>query len=641
VLAVGLVVDDAIVVIENIQRRIEKGEPPLLATLRGGKQIAFAVIATTAVLIAVFLPVALQTGNIGRLFTEFGVTLAVAVGVSALVALTLAPMLSAQWLRPEKHQAPAWAVRLVDRYDALLARLLDRRKLVALGVLGALAASWGLLQVLPRELTPVEDRGEIAVTVNLPEGATLSETAGALARVEDIVLPMREDGSGVNRMLTLIFGQGGQSGAVNTGRAIIRLDGWSERDNPQRVIQQRIQQQLDQIPGVRASANAPGGLGRGGFNAPFQLVIGGSDYAELRLWRDIALQTLGADKRFINLRADYNETKPQLGVQIDRARAADQGIEVATLGQTLETVLGERQVSRFTERGEQYDVILKGDPAELGTRADLNKVFVRARGGELQPLTSFMQLTEQGVASELGRVDRIRSVTLSAALAPDLALGDAVQLARSQMAEKLPPEARISFLGDAREFAEAGNAILFVFGLALLVVFLVLAAQFESWRLPAIIMTTVPLALLGALLGLWIAGQSLNLYSQLAMIMLVGLVAKNGILIVEFANQLRAAGRSVREATLEAAHTRLRPVMMTSVATVLGALPLVLGGGAGAESRAAIGWVIIGGVTLSTLLTLIVVPCFYAALAGKLPTLTARSRELAELEQTHPDDERA
>jgi multidrug efflux pump len=546
-------------------------------------------------------------------------------------------MLSAQWLRKETHPPAAWAEKLNNSYAWLLARVIDQRLLMGLAVVGALGLSYVMLQSLPRELTPVEDRGEIAVTVNGPDGATLSETMNSLKHVEEIVLPMRTPEGGVNRMLALVVGQGGQSGAVNTGRAIIRLNDWSERDVPQSVIQKKIQQELDKVPGLRASASSPGGLGRGGFSAPFQLVIGGSDYAELRLWRDRALEALGADKRFINLRADYNETKPQLDVNIDRARAADQGLEVATLGQTLETVLGERQVSTFTERGEQYDVILKGDPAELGTRADLNKVFVRTQGGSLQPLTSFLSLDEIGVASELGRVDRIRSVTLSATLAPDFALGNAVAFAKSKLAEILPAEARISFLGDAREYTEGGNAILFVFLLALLVVFLVLAAQFESWQLPFIVMTTVPLALLGALLTLWISGTSVNLYSQLAMIMLVGLVAKNGILIVEFANQLRAAGLAVREATLEAAQTRLRPVMMTSVATVLGAVPLVLGTGAGSESRASIGWVIIGGVTLSTILTLVVVPCLYAALARRLPMSTARTRELAELERQYPD----
>lgn len=637
VLAVGLVVDDAIVVVENIQRRIEQGEPPLLATLRGGKQIAFAVIATTLVLVAVFLPVALQQGNVGRLFTEFGVTLAVAVAVSAFVALTLAPMLSAIWLRKEKHQQSAWATKMTALYMVFLAKLMKRRWIVGLAVIATLGLSVFMFQLLPRELTPVEDRGEIAITVNVPDGATLSETLANLRKVEDIVLPMRTDEAGVNRMLTLVVGQGGTSGAVNTGRAIIRLNDWSVRDIAQKDIQAKIQSELDKVPGLKATANSPGGLGRGGFSSPFQLVIGGSDYNELRLWRDMALEALGQDKRFINLRADYNETKPQLDVQIDRARAADQGLDVSALGQTLETVLGERQVSTFTERGEQYDVILKGDQAQLQTRADLNKVFVRTRGGELQPLSSFMELKEMGVASELGRVDRIRSVTLSAALSPDLALGDAVKLAQTKLGEILPAEARISFLGDAREYTEGGSAVLFVFAVALLVVFMVLAAQFESWRLPVIVMTTVPLALLGALLILWVSGTSINLYSQLAMIMLVGLVAKNGILIVEFANQLRAAGRDVVPAAMEAAQTRLRPVMMTSIATVLGAVPLVLGSGAGAESRASIGWVIIGGVSLSTLLTLVVVPCFYATLARKVRISTAQQQKIAELERQYPD----
>ncbi len=637
VLAVGLVVDDAIVVVENIQRRIEAGEPPLLATLRGGRQIAFAVIATTLVLVAVFLPVALQQGNVGRLFTEFGVTLAVAVAVSALVALTLAPMLSAFWLRAESHTQPAWAQRLTQSYLSLLRGLLDRRRIMMLAVLLTFGLSYGVLLLLPRELTPVEDRGEIAITVNGPEGATLAETAADLRQIEQIVLPLRTPEDGVNRMLTLIVGQGGQSGAVNTGRAIIRLNDWSERSVSQKSIQQKIQQQIDQVPGLRATTSSPGGLGRGGFSAPFQLVIGGSDYAELRQWRDQALDVLGRDRRFINLRADYNETKPQLDVRIDRARAADQGVDLRTLAETLETILGERQVSRFTERGELYDVILKGDPTELGTRADLNRIFIRTGQGVLQPITSFLTLSESGVASELGRVDRIRSITLSSSLAPDLALGDAVELARSQLADILPAHARISFLGDAKEYTEGGNAVLFVFLLALLVVFLVLAAQFESWRLPVVVMTTVPLALLGALLALWMSGTSLNLYSQLAMVMLVGLVAKNGILIVEFANQLRDAGESVRAAALHAAGARLRPVLMTSVATVLGALPLVLGTGAGAESRAAIGWVIIGGVSLSTLLTLVVVPCFYVLIAQKMGSRLSRWQQLSALEAQHPE----
>jgi len=636
VLAVGLVVDDAIVVVENIQRRIEEGEPPLLATLRGGEQIAFAVIATTLVLMAVFLPVALQSGNIGRLFVEFGVTLAISVGISAVVALTLAPMLSAGLLRAETHHKPSvWSVRLNDGYARILKPVIRQRLLVMLLVLATLGGSYGLYFLLPGELTPVEDRGEIAVSVTGPEGASLSETASSLKSVEDVVLPLREGPEGVDRMLTLVVGQGGQSGAVNTGRAIIRLDDWKNRDVAQRDIQTRIQSGLDKIPGVRAVANSPGGLGRGGFSQPFQLVIGGNDYNELREWRDLALAALENNKGLINLRSDYDETKPQLGVAFDRARAADQGVPITLLGETLEAILGERQVSTFTERGEQYDVILKGNLDALGTRADLNRVFVRNKGGELQPITSFIDFKEQGVAAELGRVDRIRSVTLSAGLAPEYALGDAIKDATTTLRGVLPPEARISYLGDAREYVKGGQSIFFIFAVALLVVFLVLAAQFESWRLPVIIMTTVPLALFGALLGLLIGGQSINIYSQLAMVMLVGLVAKNGILIVEFANQLRNEGRSVPEATLEAAQVRLRPVLMTSIATVLGALPLIMGHGAGAESRAAIGYVIVGGVSLSTFLTLFVVPCFYAAIAASIKPGNSRALEAARLEKLH------
>lgn len=632
VLAVGLVVDDAIVVVENIQRRIDEGEPPLLATLNGGRQIAFAVIATTLVLIAVFVPVALQPGNVGRLFTEFGITLAVAVGVSALVALSLAPMMSAGILRRQvHHEESGWVHRINLAYMALLTRLLHRRALVALLVVGTLGLSALLYRTLPHELTPVEDRGEISVTVNAPEGATLNETAASLRAVEDIVLPLRENG-GVNRMLTIISGTGGASGAVNTGRAIIRLDDWSLRDKHQSDIQKQVQAGLDKVPGLRASASSPGGFNRGGFSQPLQIVIGGDSYDDLKQWRDLAFAALADEKRLINLRSDYNETKPQLDVRIDRERAADQGINVSIIGETLETVLGERQVGTFNERGEQYDVILKGEQAQLSTRADLNKVFLRSANGVLQPLTSLLALQENAVSAELGRVDRIRSITLSAGLSPDYPLGDAVREATAKIKAVLPPEARISYLGDAQEYMTAGNSIFFVFLLALLVVFLVLAAQFESWRLPAIIMTTVPLALLGALLGLFVTGNSINVYSQLAMVMLVGLVAKNGILIVEFANQLREEGKDVMTATLEAARVRLRPVLMTSVATVLGALPLLLGHGAGAESRSAIGSVIVGGVSLSTLLTLFVVPAFYAALAPYIKPGNSRAVALKELQ---------
>jgi multidrug efflux pump len=427
---------------------------------------------------------------------------------------------------------------------------------------------------------------------------------------------MREVAGGeVVRANMRIPGGFGGASEMNQARGFVVLAPWGERERTAEQIAQAVRRQLNEIPGVRGFVGTPGGWVRGG-GSPVQVVIGGTDYAELVQWRDILMQRMQENPGLSNVQSNYEERKPQVKVAVDRNRAADLGVSLQTVGRTLETVLGSRIVTTYIDRDREYNVILQGRAGDRATPSDLDNLYVRSdRTGELIPLSNLVQLTESAGASRLNRFDRLRAITVSAALAPGYPLGEALEFVEQVVEKELPSAARLNFDGESREFKNSGNQMYFMFLLTLVVVFLVLAAQFESFLHPFVIMTTVPLAVIGAMVGLWLYGMSINVFSQIAAIMLVGLAAKNGILIVEFANQLRDRGVEYREAVIEAAAIRLRPVLMTSLCTAFGALPLMLASGAGAEARQAIGVVVFYGVVISVVLTLAVVPAVYTLVA--------------------------
>ena len=643
VLCIGLVVDDAIVVLENVQRRADLGEPAPLAAKRGTRQVAFAVISTTAVLIAVFLPIGFLEGNTGRLFRELSVALAAAVAISAFVALTLTPMMCSKLVRPHAEQKTsrfnAWVMRGLDAlargYRALLVRTVRQLWLFVALMVAAIGLSLLLFRTVPSELAPPEDRGVFFASIVGPEGAGYDYTVDQVRKVEALMLAQTGEGKPLQRVNTRVPGSFGASEEMHTGLAIVFLHDWEKRDISTNDVVQQLRGQTAQLPGVQVFPRVNSGLTRGG-GQPFQLVLGGPDYAELAQWRDRIMARMEQNPNLFGVDSDYKETRPQMRVEIDRARAADLGVQVDEIGRTLETMMGGRRVTTYVDNGEEYDVILQAERAARATPSDLAAIQVRGRDG-LVPLSNLVKVSELAEPGSLNRFNRLRAITISAALAPGYTLGDAIAWTEQAVSEELPETAQIDWKGESREFQRAGGAVLLTFALALLVVYLVLAAQFESFVHPFTIMLTVPLGVLGALAGLWIAGSSLNLFSQIGIVMLVGLAAKNGILIVEFANQLRDEGMEILDAILEACAVRLRPILMTSVATVIGALPLVLAGGPGSASRSTIGVVVIFGVAFSTLLSLFVVPAFYLRLARYTRSPEAIKHELAEMEADMPD----
>ena len=642
VLAIGLVVDDAIVVLENVHRRTELGEAPMVAAVTGTREIGFAVIATTMVLAAVFVPISFLPGNIGRLFREFGFTLAAAVLFSALVALTLTPMLASKLPAQAAHTGRFAAAidsffkRLAANYERWLRALMRRPWFVLAGV-AALTMVGGLtFTSIPSEFAPAADVGRLFLTLQGPEGASLEYTDSYARRFEQIVAAEKEKKGEISRMLVRIPGMGGPAtgsvGDVSSSRAIIMLEPWSERDRSAQEISRELLAQARALPGVRVFGGQPASLGRGGFGPPVQAVIGGPDYQQLSQWSDKLLQLAERNPGLTGVDTDYRERKPQIRVSINRNQAADLGISLETVGRTLETVLGSRIVTTYLDRGREYNVILQGRDDERRTDTDLTNIYVRSnRSNELIPLSNVVEIEEVAGAIRLNRFDRLRAIEISGNLAPGYTMGEAVRWFRETVAKELPSGAKLMFDGESAEYTRSGGQLYFTFAFALAIVFLVLAAQFESFIMPAIIMVTVPLALLGAVFGLKLFGASVNIFSQIAVIMLVGIAAKNGVLIVEFANQLRDRGVEYREAVIQAAATRLRPVLMTSLCTAFGAIPFLLAHGAGAEQRLPIGIVVFCGTLLSMFLTLLAVPALYSMVAAKARSPQYASRLLDRL----------
>jgi multidrug efflux pump len=623
VLAIGLVVDDAIVVLENIFRRIEAGQKPLLAAIDGTNEIGFAVVATTLVLVAVFVPLSFIEGDIGRLFREFGITLAAAVVFSSLVALTLTPMLSSKLLRGRHLRTGLAAVvdrffqRLSNQYRVMLEKLIQWPWMVMLAVLLISVATVYQMGRLPAEYAPKEDRGAFFISLRAPEGATLKYTDRSTSEMERLIMTKTGEGKPIKRFLTRLPGGWGNS-AMNSSTIIVLLEHWDKRDQRDAEIASWVSAEAANIPEARIFARTPSALGVRSGGSPVELVLGGPDYDQLKQWRDDLVAAMEAMPELVQIDSDFQETKPQMKISVDRDRAAALGVSLSNVGRTLETMLGSRIVTTYVDRGREYNVVLMGEDQARSSTDDLTNLYVRSSlTNELVPLSNIVKITENAGPPELRRFDRMRSITVQAGLAEGVKLGEAIEKLYETASNTLPASARLSWDGESKEFLDSGSSLYLTFGMALLIVFLVLAAQFESFVNPLIIMVTVPLALMGAVLGLWVYASSVNVFSQIGVILLVGLSAKNGVLIVEFANQLRDRGIEYREAVIEAASVRLRPILMTSAATTFGALPLLLASGAGAESRQPIGIVVVFGVTISAVLTLFVIPALYVLFAKR------------------------
>ncbi|RRD26277.1 efflux RND transporter permease subunit [Brucellaceae bacterium VT-16-1752] len=620
VLAIGLVVDDAIVVLENVHRRIEEGETPVQAAIAGTGEIAFAVIAMTLTLAAVYVPIAFTEGRTGQLFIEFALTLAGAVLVSGFVALTLTPMMCGKLLRHNENQGrisralEGFLDRLNENYRRALGLAMRHKLIVLIGAASTAALAGFLYISLPSELAPIEDRGVVRIAGTAPEGSTLQFTQRYGKEAEAIIAKIPE--------ISTYFSVYGFPQV--TGMSVFGLlEDWGDRERSQQEIVREANAQASAIPGLRAFAfNMPSlttsrGSGAGA-NNPVQFVIqSSSSYEDLNQLATDFVERIKEHPGLINVESNLDLNKPRMEINMNREKIREAGLQVSDVGRTLETMFGSRQVTRIDRDGEQSDVLVQLDASDRATPDSINVVNMRGSSGQLIPLSNLVTVTESVEPANLYRFNRLRSATISAGLAPDYSLGEALTYLQNTANETFPTYAQYDLEGESRDFTSSNSSILFVFGLAILFIYLVLAAQFESFVSPFIILLTVPLSIAGALLALWFAGASMNVYSQIGLVTLVGLITKHGILIVEFANHMRDQGRDAAEAVVEAAVMRLRPILMTTGAMVLGAIPLAIATGAGAQSRQAIGWVIVGGMSFGTLLTLFVVPVVYTLVMGR------------------------
>jgi multidrug efflux pump len=613
VLAIGLVVDDAIVVLENVYRYIEEGMKPIPAAIKGTREIAFAVIAMTLTLAAVYAPIAFASGRIGRLFLEFALTLAGAVIISGFVALTLTPMMCSRILRHNPN--PGRIFRAVESvlqgmergYRGTLGWALKVRFLVILVALGVAGASVWFFTALKSELAPVEDRGLINVRGSAPEGSTLAFTGRYATQAQNILAEVPE--------MEAVLATVGQPDITDV-RITGRLKDWNDRERSQQEIVAEVAAKLRRIPGVSFNASNPPSFGERGGGRPVEFVLQTSGtYEQLQEYVTKLIAEVEDSPVLTNIDSDLKLNKPEVTIRMNRPKVADLGLDVSVIGRTLETLLGGRQVTRFEVNGEQYDVYLQLAAEDRASPESLSRIYLRAPSGEMVQLSNVVSVVETVGPRDLRRFNQLRAVTVSANLNPGYALGDGIAVLEQAAATVLPGTVQTDLAGQSREFRSAGQSLVVVFLLALAFIYLVLAAQFESFRDPIIIMLTVPLSMTGALAALYFTGSTINVYSQIGLITLVGLITKHGILIVEFANQRQEAGQSRMDAVVDAAVLRLRPILMTTGAMVFGSVPLALAQGAGAESRSQIGWVIVGGMTLGTLLTLFVVPTVYSLIA--------------------------
>lgn len=642
-LAIGLVVDDAIVMLENIVRRHSLGETPLVASVRGARQVTFAIIATSLTLVAVFVPISFLEGDVGRLFGEFGFVMASAVLISTFVSLSACPALASRILgraRPApsaaaaaEHRVPG--SRMARAYRAVLTGVLNVPAGVLAIMLVVVAMSYFIYGGLQRELTPREDRGFLFIPLTAPQGSTLAHTDGETSKLEAVISPAMEE-AGITTMYAIV----GSWQRPFRAFVVLRLKPWEERDYDQGPAMRLAAGATGQLIGSRGFPVVPSGLGMRGSSTPLRVVIGGPDFDSVKTWANALLEKAEENPNLRNVELDFEENQPQLTLEINRAKAADLGISVETIAATVQTMIASREATTYIDRGREYSVMMQARKDDRRTPGDIDSIFMRSGDGEmLVPMSALVEMREEAAAPALRRHNRLPSITLSAAVAEGYTLGSAIEFIEQTAAESLPAQATISFSGQSQQYLETSRGVAVTFALAVLIVFLVLAAQFESFVHPLIIILTVPLAVAGAVYSLFFTGLTLNLYSQIGMILLVGMVTKNGILIVEFANQLRDEGASVREAVLDASAIRLRPVLMTVISTILGAVPLVLASGAGAESRIAIGTVIIGGLGFASLLTLFLIPVLYNLMAGwSRPRRAVERRLEAELGGYQPGE---
>ena len=620
VLAVGLVVDDAIVVLENIYRYMESGMSRLEAALKGTREIAFAVIAMTFTLAAVYAPLAFVPGRTGKLFTEFAVALAGSVVVSGFVALTLSPMMCSMVLKHEPKHGRVFNFfermfeRLTAGYRRALLAALDHRAIVLAILLLVGGSSIPLYVTLKQELAPVEDRGAVFIPVSAPVGSTVAFTAGYMERIEKFYADIPE---------TLRYFVMAGNPTPDNGFTVLNLKRWDEREKTQQQVARELIPKLQSLPGVLAFPINPPSLG-GARGQPLQFVVMTQQpYPELQRMVERLMEEARRNPNLVNVDTDLRLNQPELRVGVNREKLADVGVPVDTVARTLETLLGGRIVTRFKRDGEQYDVLVQVADGDRTNPRDITDIYVRGRSGEMIQLSNVLQVTEGVAPKNLNHFQKLRSATVSAGLAPGYTVGQAVDYMQAT-AKRVLPEAVGDLSGQSREYRDAAGNLAMVLVLAVVFIYLVLAAQFESFRDPFIILLSVPLSMTGAFAALHLSGSTWNTFSQIGAVTLLGLITKHGILIVEFANQLQEKGRSIHDAVVEAAVLRLRPILMTTGAMVLGALPLALAVGAGAESRKQIGWVIVGGMLVGTLFTLFVIPTAYSLLAARHRTFEDR-----------------
>ena len=625
VLATGLVVDDAIVVTENIQRRRREGMGRRAAAVLGARQVFFAVIATTITLIAVFVPISFLPGDAGRLFTEFGFVLAVTVGISSFVALTMCPMLASlsEGLATGNGLFDRIGARLAAAYAAVI-RPMIRAPLVTLVAAGMLAGGAAFVyDDLGAELVPKEDRGRIQIWIQGPDGTGLDYTDRQVVQVEDALRPFVDEGVGQG-----IYSITGRYD-LNRGSIGMRLIPWEDRSITQAEIEARIRPQLDALPGARPFVSSGNSLGlRGGSGGGLSLALTGANYPDIATAADAFAVALAEIEGLSRIRVQYQATQPQLSIGVDRQRASDLRVPMATLSGTLRALIDEDEVAELTIADEAVPILLQSAAGAVRDPVDLMNLNIRSDAGDLVPLSQIVSFEEKGVAAELDRHAQRRAIEIDASVAPEVTLRDVIEDVRALGQERLPDGIGLIFLGEAATLDETSSALAVTYVIALVVVFLVLLAQFESLTSAMVVMITVPFGVCAAIYALLLTGTTINIYSQIGVLMLIGVMAKNGILLVEFADQLRDKGRPVTDAAFEAAQARLRPIAMTLLCTVMSGLPLILGGGPGAEARAAIGWVIVGGLGLAAVFTLFLTPAAYALVGGLGASRASAARAL-------------
>ena len=633
VLAIGIVVDDAIVMLENIVRRMELGESALVAAYKGSKQVSFAIIATTLVLVAVFIPLVFIKGLSGVLYTQTAVTLSAAVIISSFVALSLSPMIASKILK-KKNTKTKIALsfekqlnKFKDFYQRTLIYWLKKRKIIVYFLFLILIITTLIFIFAPKELMPKEDRGAFFVIVKAPQSSGFEYTSTKAQEIESFLLP--EVGKGEYRKLILrVPGFGKSSTQVNSGFIIVLLEHWDKRKRAGQKIMMESFQKISKVPGVLAFPIMPQGIRSGGIEKPIQFVILGNTYEELIEWKEIIKKEARKNKNLINIEDDFNRNKPILNVKIDQKKSSDLGVSTIDIGKSIETIFGSRNITKFTKDGKEYDIILQGDIKNRQEPSSLNKVYVRSKNtGKLISISNLVSLEEEGTAPFLVRYNRQKAITISANIGGDYTLTEALNFLEN-IVKNNTPNARVAYKGESEELKETSYQIYLIFALALLTAYLVMAAQFESFKHPFTIMLTVPLAIFGGILGLLVVGSSINIFSQVALIILIGLAAKNGILIVEFANQLRDEGKNIEKAIISSANLRLRPILMTSSSTIIGVLPLIISSGPGEASRLTVGITIFAGMLFSTFFTLYIIPTIYLMIGKNTKSINAVEQEL-------------